>query len=75
MKKLCILLFGIFCFENQLFSQDQHDNFWIFGGRGYKPEEKQGGTVINFQFTPPQMLAKDIRSELVTSSRRVCCTR
>jgi hypothetical protein len=68
MKKICVLFFGIFGVVTASLCQEKYDNFWIFGGLVFKPELKQGGTVINFQFTPPQMLAKDIRSELVMSS-------
>lgn len=68
MKKIYALLIAGLFFISPLYSQDKHDSFWIFGGRGYKPEEKQGGTIINFQYLPPQMVAKDIGTESALSS-------
>ena len=67
MKKICALLALSIWFILPVNCQDKHDNIWIFGGRGYSPDVKQGGTVIDFKETPPLMVAKDIGSELSQS--------
>lgn len=67
-----LLFFPIFCFHFQLIGQQNHDYIWVLGYSSTANHPDFGGTIIDFNFSPPDIFHQYTETNFREANASMC---